>query len=372
MWGQWLGKIGDSDSSTNKGQIIISMDRDRPYHGKIQVIETRDGTPMSHNWNITFVRDETNPKFMHGTLADIVPYDNNFNFASSAPAGVILGSTGSLTGTFNDHEDELNGEWQTDIGTHGDFSIRKFESDTFYEADQTFTSWSEFTSWFSKFNVTKSELIFRGNDNNQDFLRTSFHKANRRDIFRYTTVDVPTLARRLSGVIDRIVDLSNPVEYGAFLNLVQHHGYPTPLLDWTESPFVAAFFAFNRLDKWEEENDDFIRIYAFNNNLYKEHYPRIESMDDPRPTFSVIPLSMLGNKRAVAQQSINAYCNMYDIEGLIEYHSEEQREKYLTRIDIAKSERNTAMSELSFMNITSESLFPGLDGSCQSLKEKYF
>jgi hypothetical protein len=40
--------------------------------------------------------------------------------------------------------------------------------------------------------------------------------------------------------------------------------------------------------------------------------------------------------------------------------------------DIPYSERDTVMAELRLMGITHSSMFPGLDGACQALKEKLF
>jgi hypothetical protein len=45
---------------------------------------------------------------------------------------------------------------------------------------------------------------------------------------------------------------------------------------------------------------------------------------------------------------------------------------FLTAIDIPASERDAAMDDLRFMGITAGSMFPGIDGVCEELRERNF
>lgn len=101
-------------------------------------------------------------------------------------------------------------------------------------------TWEEFKSFATK--VQYRRFIFRGQSDRWR-LRTTFHRTGRADIRRYVTEDITALYRQLTPRMTHLYDVANPAQNAAFYNLIQHHGYPTPLLDWTFSPFVAAYFA---------------------------------------------------------------------------------------------------------------------------------
>jgi hypothetical protein len=68
------------------------------------------------------------------------------------------------------------------------------------------------------------------------------------------------------------------------------------------------------------------------------------------------------------QQSVSMLTNIDDIETYITTKDA----VYLKAIDIPVRERTHVMRELRYMGITAGSMFPGLDGLCEELRELNF
>ena len=262
-------------------------------------------------------------------------------------------------------------KWGTNIGTNGEGWMVKTEG----QSPSLLTPRSDVTTWeqFKKFVLTLEpyRFAFRGHEKNTWRLRTAFHRTGRANLMKFMGQDVPALHRHLSALTAHQFDLSNRFDYAAFLNLAQHHGYPTPILDWTHSPFVAAYFAFKDLRKDNFGADQKVRVLILDVGEWNKKERAKVLMPGFLHMTMLEPLP-INNPRVLPQQSISSVTNVDDFETYVGEIENRAGKQYLSAIDLHVGERRTVMQDLALMGITAGSLFPGLDGACLQLKERYF
>jgi hypothetical protein len=98
----------------------------------------------------------------------------------------------------------------------------------------------------------------------------------------------------------------------------------------------------------------------------------VRSIAEVRLTFRRLELLARDNPRVIPQQSVHMFSNLADIETFVEGKEVASGPRFLRRIDIALSERATSMRDLDVMGVTAAALFPGIEGACRTLVEKWF
>ena len=268
--------------------------------------------------------------------------------------------------------------------------------------EYTVTSWEDCRNLFKVI----EDWVFRGQSNSDWSLQTTLERgayvnsSNVRDIPKIEKKILDKFQRRAFHYLERLPEKENILEW---LSLIQHHGGPTRLLDFSYSYYVSLFFS---IDQALQES----AVYCLNKDLIhkkgletkKNRYLDDDTIFGSREYCNnalkeqtLSPLVMLVepfhiHERLSKQQglfaipfegqqsfeynlslTINSYQKALPKSKKIKNYNEMAEmlkdECALLKVKIPKEFHNEIRKDLKLMNITNETLFPGIDGFSKSL-----
>jgi hypothetical protein len=218
-----------------------------------------------------------------------------------------------------------------------------------------------------------SELLYRGQPDSSMKLETTLERSIRHQI---TLSDYYSFVYVIRAKIESITGKKWPIpsrdefdkwldeqkfpigdgfpgdEYFAYL---RHHGLPSPFLDWTRSPYVAAHFA---LTQQPQKEIQYSAIY-----VYQEHASGVKISDFDEPAISCLGPYLGTDRRHYLQQSEYTICTVGKGKSL-EFASHEtvvarddKGQDLLWKLVIPISERQDFIEQIQRMNINPYSLF---------------
>lgn len=246
------------------------------------------------------------------------------------------------------------------------------------------TSWKHFHDFVQGSPIGNTPYVFRGQmDAEWPLLPTLARLVGRASVRNSPSLREEHLQRFYRSTMGRRGALSlskpnRPSRQNLWWALGQHYGLATPLLDWTYSPFVAAFFAFSSDVPLDGDQVAYRVVWALDRarvELRSDAIRRKYKIDCPEskvrpPIIEFIDPDMDSNARLISQRGLFSRSPIgiqapNDIAKWVPKYFANKSEPVLVKIQIPNHAptRDDFLRDLNRMNINPLTLFPDLEGS---------
>jgi len=222
------------------------------------------------------------------------------------------------------------------------------------------------------------ELLFRGQSDSSWSLKTTLERMNCEgmsfsEYYRLTVHRVRPTVEALTGTTWDVPDFDGsmekmfrcdrelfslhkfpPIGFYRYMVYLRHHGFPSPLLDWTSSANIAAFFAFRAPSAAKN-----CSIY-----VYCERPHGFKGGAVGEPAMRTVGKYVRTHARHFRQQSDYTICAAFDEKGVgWRFHAHDpvfwgrSKQDYVWKFDLPSSERISVLGSLDQYNLNAFSLF---------------
>ncbi len=241
-------------------------------------------------------------------------------------------------------------------------------------------------SYLATLGNNQSPLLFRGQGSEKWKLETTYDRKKPKqrwleDYYRtvvaaqsmadslmhseFTTIDPEKISNALK-TKDQF--FPTPLPHYDLLVYLRHHGFPSPLLDWSRSFYVAAYFAF------EQPQSENVALY-----VYQEFtgHKKTFSHGDPH-LVSFGPWVKTHSRHVLQQAQYTMAVRMESESWLISHHHDDvfskghESQDRLTKFIVPSTEAGAVLAELDEMNINAYSLFQTKDALLQTVGSRIF